>query len=287
MPLVVFCGTPLSGKSYRARQLYDHLSQLPECGKCVLVSDEEKLASQGPNNIYRSSAAEKELRAWLKSEVQRSLSSPDTVVLLDAANYIKGYRYELHCLSKQFRTTHLVVECQDAPEAVVERHLQESGTEGDETARRRKYSREIYIELMQRFEQPDANNRWDSPLFKVPYQEGGLPLEAIKDAILKRVALKANLSTQSQPTTTDNFLYELDCQTQEIIRQIQVALQSNQLRAIKIAGSEVQVNLIRKVPIAELNRLRRQFINYTRTHPFGGKDSIVSAFVQFINKSAS
>lgn len=288
MPLVVFCGTPLSGKSHHAKHLYDHLNdgQL----KCVLVSDEDRLATVGPSTVYQSSAAEKELRSWLKSEVQRSLSSPETVVILDAANYIKGYRYELYCLSKQFRTTHAVVECEHAPEDVIERQLQQSNVQEDTALERRKYSRDIFIELVQRFEAPDANNRWDSPLFKIPYAaaDQALPLyDEIKEALLRRAALKPNLSTQSQPVTTDNFLYELDSQTQEIIRQIGVALKSSQLRGIKISSSDVPVNLIRAMPVAELNKLRRQFINYTRMHPFAEKDRIGSAFVQFINNSVS
>ncbi|GFR11719.1 protein KTI12 homolog, partial [Trichonephila clavata] len=53
---------------------------------------------------------EKELRSSLKSEVERHLSK-DTTVILDAGNYIKGYRYELYCLSKGCKTTHCVIHC--------------------------------------------------------------------------------------------------------------------------------------------------------------------------------
>ena len=284
MPLVVICGTPLSGKSYRAKQLYEHLNQHTECGKCVLVSDEDQLTDHGPNQIYKSASHEKELRSWLKSQVQRNLSNPDTIVILDAANYIKGYRYELYCLSKQFRTTHVVIECEQAPAQIVESKL--TTIDGD-LQDKRSYSPEIFNELVQRFEKPDSNNRWDSPLFQIAYNDLSGPLEEIKDAALKRAALKPNQSTQSMPITTDNFLYELDIQTQDVIKQIQISLQSSQLRGIKIKNSDVPINLVKKMPIAELNKFRRQFLNYTRTHPFNDKDRIVSAFVQFINKSVS
>lgn len=284
MGLVVICGKPLSGKTSRAKELQEHLEKA-QFGKCVLVSDEDKLLDVGPTLIYTSSHEEKELRSSLKSAVQRNLSLPDTTVIIDSANYIKGYRYELYCLSKQFRTTHIVIECEEAPEDVVESQLV-IDEDADQNSKR-KYTRKIFTELEQRFEKPDANNRWDSPLFCVPYgAEIKLPIEEIK-VVLKGAVLKPNQSTQSLPTTTDNYLYELDSQTQEVIKQIQVALQSSQLRGIKVKNSEMHVNLLKKMPIAELNKLRRQFINYTRIQPLTGKDRIASAFVQFINNSVS
>ena len=33
----------------------------------------------------------------------------DSVVIADGPNYIKGYRYELHCISRSMKTQHLVI----------------------------------------------------------------------------------------------------------------------------------------------------------------------------------
>ena len=35
--------------------------------------------------------------------------SADSVVVLDSMNYIKGFRYELYCSARTFRTPHCVV----------------------------------------------------------------------------------------------------------------------------------------------------------------------------------
>jgi len=44
----------------------------------------------------------------LMSSVERLLNK-DTVVIADAMNYIKGFRYQLYCLAKQLRTPHCIV----------------------------------------------------------------------------------------------------------------------------------------------------------------------------------
>ena len=44
----------------------------------------------------------------LKSAVDHRLSA-DSVVVLDSLNYIKGFRYELYCSARTFRTPHCVV----------------------------------------------------------------------------------------------------------------------------------------------------------------------------------
>lgn len=43
------------------------------------------------NSMFADSRLEKELRAKLLAEVQRELG-PDSLIILDAHNYIKGYR---------------------------------------------------------------------------------------------------------------------------------------------------------------------------------------------------
>lgn len=54
------------------------------------------------------SDSEKELRANMKSEVQKFMSKED-IIIFDYLNYIKGYRYELFCISKLYQTPQCVV----------------------------------------------------------------------------------------------------------------------------------------------------------------------------------
>jgi tRNA uridine 5-carbamoylmethylation protein Kti12 len=58
---------------------------------------------------------EKKARAALLSAVERHLTK-DNIVILDSMNYIKGYRYQLLCVSKALATTQCTVSecgCQD------------------------------------------------------------------------------------------------------------------------------------------------------------------------------
>lgn len=278
MPLIVFCGTPLTGKTTNAKKLQLYYNKSDD-GKCILISDEDKLNELGPNEIYRNESKEKEIRSWLKSEVQRHLSSPERIVILDSINYIKGYRYELHCLIKQFKTTYILIECLPS-------NFHNFNSLNNNLNDKRAYSLEIYNELLQRYEPPNVSNRWEDRLLQIEFGTE-LPFESIDSAIFKSVKPKPNRSTQALPLTTDNFLFDLDYQTQNVIKQILSALQNNQLGNIYIKDSTVKVNLNKKVSLIELNKLRRQFINYTKLNPINGKDHIVTAFVQFINNTSN
>ncbi len=44
------------------------------------------------------------------------LISQDRIVILDSTNYIKGFRYEMHCLVRAARTTHCVIYLQESKE---------------------------------------------------------------------------------------------------------------------------------------------------------------------------
>ncbi len=61
-----------------------------------------------PPPMNEDNFSEKNLRASLKSSVERQLSR-DVVVILDSLNYIKGYRYELYCIARALRTPHCIV----------------------------------------------------------------------------------------------------------------------------------------------------------------------------------
>lgn len=90
MPLIIICGTPVSGKTSRTNELKEFFEK--KHGKRVdVVSEEEAIISLGyeKNSTYLDSQKEKRVRGHLKSEVIR-LIGKDSVVILDGSNYIKG-----------------------------------------------------------------------------------------------------------------------------------------------------------------------------------------------------
>merc|ERR1711879_780276 len=59
---------------------------------------------------------EKRLRGNLKAATERALANKDNLVILDHGNYIKGWRYELHCMAKSTRTKSMILYLDDNDE---------------------------------------------------------------------------------------------------------------------------------------------------------------------------
>lgn len=273
MPLVVMCGTPCSGKTQRAKELVGYLEKHRE-GTAVYLLEDDLTSSR--DSCYTDPKAEKMVRAKLKSEVERHLT-PESVVILDSPNYIKGYRYELYCLSKHLRTPHCVILC----ETPVETAREWNAAKQPEQA----YSPQVFDALIMRFEAPDSRNRWDYPLF-VLHPDDALPGQEICGALFQRKAPPPNQSTQSQPLSEANFLHELDCLTQAVMKEVMDAQNSGTAGGdIKVSGSEEKVELSRPVTMGELRRLRKQFISYTKLHPVNDYSKITALFIQYLNRT--
>ncbi|XP_061078322.1 protein KTI12 homolog [Conger conger] len=273
MPLIVMCGFPCSGKSRRAEELKEHF--LKSTQRKVFVVGDETIGIV-KNSVYADSQQEKNLRGCLRAEVERKVNKDD-IVILDSLNYIKGYRYELFCLIKHTQTPHCLVYCVSSAEVSSSWNaIREPDTQ---------YTQEIFDALVMRFEAPDSRNRWDSPLFAIQ-KDDVLPLDAIADAIFHRKAPPPNQSTQSQPLSSTNFLYELDKVTQDVLTAV---LNSQKTSVpgdlIVVPGATEKVELTRNLNMSELRKLRRQFISYTKMHPTENIGHIANMFVQYLNKS--
>jgi len=135
-------------------------------------------------------------RAALKSEFEKHCGGSgkkNTLVILDSMNYIKGYRYELHCIAKAAGEKHAVIWVLLQPDIAIrwnnerrQRHNDEyaptnhakedcvndgassgsrtNAVEGDVTYY---YTEDQMKELACRYEPPDQRNRWDRPLYRV------------------------------------------------------------------------------------------------------------------------
>lgn len=274
MPLIIICGLPSSGKSRRAAQLKSFFEK--EKGKSVIVVDDTSI-DVDKDTVYSDSIKEKSVRASLKADVERNISRDD-VVILDSLNYIKGYRYELHCVVKSHKTLHCLVQSAVHQDLCV--------TWNNNRLEPNKYSEKVCRELIMRFEAPDSRSRWDSPLFTV-FPDQDLPLEEIHNALFTRKAPPPNQSTMNTPLSATNFLYELDRITQEIIANL-LDMQKTSFVGDKILVSNAteKVDLIKHFNMAELRRIKRQFLTYTKMHPVEDTKKLGNMFVQYINNSA-
>jgi len=55
--------------------------------------------------------------------------------------------------------------------------------------------------------------------------------------------------------------------------------------SIKISGSTERLKLIKTLNMAELRRVKRQFITYAKMHPVEDITKLKNMFVQFLNNS--
>lgn len=273
MPLIILTGIPSSGKTTRTNELKEYFTK--EHGLEVKVIDEIEMAIRGGfdrNSLYEASKNEKLIRGDIRSCVQRSLN-PNVVLIVDGGNYIKGSRYELHCLSKLYKTTQCTIYCDLPVEAAW--LMNETKLPDD------RYTRKTFDALVMRYEPPDSRSRWDSPLFSVT-PDDTVPLQDIYKSLFLAKALKPNLSTQTAPVSSTNYLYELDRISQKIIDLIIAAHQMGVSDDIQLPDFNLTVN--RGLNTVQLIRLRRQFLTYSKMHQIE-INQIPKLFVQYLNKS--
>ena len=248
----MMCGLPSSGKTTYANQLKKYLEET-YVGKNILIIN-DSMFCKDKNSVFMDPSQEKELRGSLKSEAQKQMSKED-VVILDSSNYIKGYRYELFCISKLTQTPQCVIFVNRPFEECIELNKKRSENEA--------YRNDVMDALNNRFEPPESKNRWDSVLFNV--QNEPLPLEEIADVLFNRKAPPPNKSTLNKPLLDASSLHDIDKVTQEIITFI-LGMQANQLASneLIIPNATEKLKLIRPVNLAELRRWRQQFLTYIK-----------------------
>ncbi|KAH8646050.1 RNA polymerase II Elongator complex associated protein-like protein Kti12 [Tricladium varicosporioides] len=316
MPLIIITGHPTSGKTHRATQLHDYLNNriasLPPAHpssslRTHLISDHTLSISRTVYNLESKSAhersnnaSEKDARATIYAAVKRVLS-PRDIVVLDGANYIKGWRYQLFCEAKAVRTPCCVVHVGcgvDKSRSVNEDRLAKRESEGEEEMKEedRPYDRDTWENLVFRYEEPNAMARWDSPLFAVVWEDEGPPCEDIWDKIVgsegdgERKSVRPNMATVAKAPTGEDYLYELDKSTQAILNRILEWGKDHPGEGggevmVGEGGDELVVELPASVVgLPALQRIRRQFISLNRKNAVPAK-RVRESFVAYLNDS--
>jgi len=268
-----------SGKTTLAQQLVQYLQDNQNEMKVSLLNDESLLVNR--NEAYKDSKAEKNTRGMIKAAVERDLSK-QCIVVCDSLNYIKGYRYELYCIARAVGT----------PSCVVWVHTERDQTRQfneenqNESA---KWNTTILDELMMRFEEPNSSRRWEKPTYSV--LNGELPFEDIFALVTSKYTSAINAATQQQKLSDTNYLHRLDVVTQELIKAILERQEEISLgNPIKVPNSNRTVNCSRKLTVAELRRLRKQYVKFVGAlvqtkASFGNQttEEIATAFIDFLN----
>ncbi|XP_006839827.1 PREDICTED: protein KTI12 homolog [Chrysochloris asiatica] len=149
------------------------------------------------------------------------------------------------------------------------------------------YPSELLEALTLRFEAPDSRNRWDRPLFTLVGLEEPLPLAEIRAALFENRAPPPHQATQSQPLASGSFLHQLD----QVTSQVLAGLMEAQKSAVpgdllRLPGITERLRFTRPLTMAELSRLRRQFISYTKMHPNNENlPQLANMFLQYLSQS--
>jgi protein KTI12 len=194
MPCLIVTGYPSAGKTTLSSLLKERALLHKEIDDVLLINEESACPDHTKNECYLNSLREKQTRAALKSAFDRTVGKSQqnkrTLVILDSLNYIKGFRYELHCISKASGERHGVLWVLNRMNFVEEWNRQRSEQEA--------YHPDLLKELIQRYEPPDKRKRWDKPLYTIDLTPPGTPLndsksEAVQQSVYNMHALGESL----------------------------------------------------------------------------------------------
>ncbi|KAI0841776.1 chromatin associated protein KTI12 [Hypoxylon sp. FL0890] len=238
MPLIIVTGFPTSGKTTRAKQLHDYLSEriresspsTPPRYRLHLISDQTLSIprsvydlSATPAHVRSANASEKDARASIYGAVKRVLSDRD-IVILDGLNYIKGWRYQLFCESKAVRTPSCVLQIgcsKEKAKEVNEERLKrrqerqdpapestaadaENGVGKEEKPGEEEegpYEPENWENLVFRYEEPNPMTRWDSPLFTLIWEDTEEQAKQVFDSMWDTIAGEARKPVRPNQAT--------------------------------------------------------------------------------------
>ncbi|KAK4050750.1 kti12, chromatin associated [Microbotryomycetes sp. JL221] len=309
MALVTFAGYPCSGKSTRARQLQQFLEtklSLPSTStsvkrlKIVLVNDETLGLDK---SVYDDGRREKPARASLFSAVQRHCSR-DTIVIVDAMNYIKGSRYQMYCQAREIGVW----------VAAPPKQCQQWNSERPQG---QAYNEATLENLISRFEEPNSSARWDSPLITIASFDpdlcqrpsmaindddvGSNEAEKIWEAITTGDIKPPNVAVLPVLTASTSYLTQLETLTSNVIsallaRQsltplqgtIPLTIQPSSGGNLNSSTIKIELTINKNVSMPLLQRLKKQF---TKLNQQTGKElnqqQMVMLFAEYLQGQLS
>jgi protein KTI12 len=314
MALVTITGLPCSGKSRRALEIKQYFESQQSQLEIIILSDHTlnidptvydglfEFLSLGIKCTHHptDSRSEKPARAALFSAVQRHLNE-NTILIVDAPNYIKGFRYQMYCAARELKlrvcTVRLVFSLPIGPPSLTSylpsqvyvlatpdscKQWNTTRTDGRAYTPETSVLPESFPEsliiliinnlfkslenLIARYEEPSSMVRWDSPLFTVPWSEPDVPGAQIWDAITTATVKPPNAGTQAVPKAPTDALRALEQSTSSVIS----AIMNEQAASGALGGptnlslpsTSIRITLpARTITLSELHRLKRQFVS--------------------------
>ncbi|TRM69629.1 chromatin associated protein KTI12 [Schizophyllum amplum] len=262
MAFITISGYPCSGKSTVAQKVKADLERRLQNTEYhgpsfrVIVASDESLSI--PRSAYDDSRSEKPARGALFTAVQRHMNQ-DTILIVDAPNYIKGFRYQMYCAARESKLRVCTLYTVATPDVCRSRN--EARPESE------RYAPETLQNMIARYEEPSSMVRWDSPLFTITWTDETLPMDQIWDAVTHGNVKPPNAGTQAVVKAPTSALQALEQTTTAMVSAItaqQATLDGMGGKVtLQLPNSEVKVQVMlpsRVVTLPELQRMKRQFV---------------------------
>ncbi|EEC50320.1 predicted protein [Phaeodactylum tricornutum CCAP 1055/1] len=286
MPCLIITGHPSAGKTTLAH-LFAERARARNLA-CLIINEASTSPGRTQAACYATSYDEKKSRGALKAAFDRAVAASretNTLVILDSLNYIKGFRYELYCISKAVGERHGVIWVLNDVSLVQQWNALRRQSSADSEAF---YSDALLQELMQRYEPPDSRNRWDQPLYRVDVRPAELRKTGLALNLLEKSPLLEGMSTKQHAASDANTLNNVDSVSQEICTLISAAQNKSTSAGgklpIPIYGTTLYFQCARRIPPTEIKRLRRQYILWIAGHPpeDSSERGIAQSFLDYI-----
>jgi len=260
MALITISGFPCSGKTKRAHAIKNFLEQqIQEPSyegpkfRVELLSDDVLGVNR---SAYDDSKYEKPARGALFTAMLRQMST-NTILIVDALNYIKGFRYQMYCAAREMKLRVCTVYVVATHELC--RNWNNNRQDG------LNYKSETFENLLLRYEEPSSMVRWDTPLFTLLWDDD-IPGAQIWQAITKGNIKPPNSGTLNVVKAPTDTLHILEQTATSMVSAIMIeatALQGTGGPVILSLSSSLAPRVIlpsRNITLSELQRLKRQFV---------------------------
>jgi protein KTI12 len=148
------------------------------------------------------------------------------------------------------------------------------------------YNPQCMDDLLNRLEVPNADKRWDAPLFTVKATDE-TPCKDIIEAVLLGKAPTPSFATAIPKLEANDFVHQLDRVTQDVVKLLLDAQNVCQVGDVVMIPNgdkkKEKVNLSRALGLPELRGLRRQYLKIAALRPPKDSAEVITAFCDFLN----
>jgi protein KTI12 len=264
---------PASGKTRRAEEVAAYFAIHHPNIPVVLLNEERFEIDK--EAAHADPKKEKELRGFFRSNVDKHLNA-STLVILDYMSYIKGFRYELFCLSRTAKTTHCLLLCEATlKEAKENNHGRPQG-----------YSDEMVADLYGRMERPVECNRWDCPLLSV-YREDPTPnAELHRILFLEEKKSKNPISTKSEIKIGQTYVFDLENTLLEmsvdILAKVHEAKMTGIAKFVRYTAGTVNADVRTSLTMGDIKKMKTEFLAMNKLNPFKNPEIAKEGFLYYV-----